>query len=154
MANSISLWNALCYIPCHTTLFPQHRLWVSLIVRASVFVPHCWFSSFRTPRIRRGLLLLLSGPLPITDLVLPSSLGGDFHYTTIITKSFHIVLEMFIFSWIFKHFVCEKAPAGKNRLHILKIFHIISEILIFPWFFEYFLRKWACGKEYDIFMIF
>ena len=25
----------------------------------------------------------LSGPLPITDLVLPSSLGTDFHYTTI-----------------------------------------------------------------------
>ena len=76
-------WNV-----CFTTelrfnlFFPPHRLWVSLTVRTSVFVPHCWFSSFRTPRIRRGLLLLLllslSGPLPITDLVLPSSLGAIF----------------------------------------------------------------------------
>ena len=39
--------------------FPQHRLWVSLTVRASVLVSHCWFCSLRTPRIRRGLLLLL-----------------------------------------------------------------------------------------------
>ena len=52
--------------------FPQHRLWVSLTVRASVFVSHCWFYSFRTPRIRRRLLLyllLLFGPLPITDFI-------------------------------------------------------------------------------------
>ena len=72
-------------LSCFLTFFPQHQV-VGLNVRVSVFVPHCWFSSFRTPHIRRGLLLLLLlsfGPLPITDLVLPSSLGGDFHYTTI-----------------------------------------------------------------------
>ena len=73
-----------------------------------VFVPHCWFCSFRTPHIRRGLLLLLLllsfGPLPITDLVLPSSLGGDFHYTTINILLLYSLLFYSLFILIFDGF--------------------------------------------------
>ena len=36
------------------------------------------------------IVIVVVGPLLITDLVLPSSLGGDFHYTTIITKFVHV----------------------------------------------------------------
>ena len=39
---------------------------------------------FSDPPYPAGVVIV--GPLPITDLVLPSSLGGDFHYTTTITK--------------------------------------------------------------------
>ena len=117
----------LCYI---IILFPQHRLWVSLTVRASVFVPHCWFSSFRTPRIRRGLSLL-SGPLPITDLVLPSFLGGDFHYTTIITKFFMFFFEILIFFMICWTFFLRKGACGKEQMTFLTTFHLFLEILIF-----------------------
>ena len=44
------------------------------------------------------IVMIIIGPLPITDSVLPSSLGGDFHYTTIITKFFHDFLEILICS--------------------------------------------------------
>ena len=41
---------------------------------------------FADPPYPAGVVIIIVGPLPITDLVLPSSLGGDLHYTTIITK--------------------------------------------------------------------
>ena len=42
------------------------------------------------------VVIVVVGPLLITDLVLASSLGGDFHYTTIITKFVHEFLEILI----------------------------------------------------------
>ena len=52
--------------------FPQHSLWVSLTVRASVFVPPGWFAPFRTPHIRHRYYRCY-GPLPLTDLIVASS---------------------------------------------------------------------------------
>ena len=42
------------------------------------------------------VVIIVVGPLLMTDPVLPSSLGRDFHDTTIITKFFHDFLEILI----------------------------------------------------------
>ena len=59
-------------------------------MRASVFVSHCWFYSFRTPRIRRRLLLLLlSGPLLITEFINIIMLS----YETVVNSKHRIILS-------------------------------------------------------------
>ena len=47
------------------------------------------------------VIIVVVGPLLITDLVLPSSLGGDVHDTTIITKFFHDFLEVSYLPYLF-----------------------------------------------------
>jgi hypothetical protein len=45
-------------------------LWVFLTVRMSVFVPHCWISSFWTPPCRRPIVVIIivwSHPLSISN---------------------------------------------------------------------------------------
>ena len=67
-------------------------------IRPSLLVFH--FSDPPYPAEVVVIIIVVVGPLLITDLVLPSSLGGDFHYTTIITKCFHDVLEILRFFMI------------------------------------------------------
>ena len=73
------------------------------------------------------LVVILVGPLPITDLVLPSSLGGDFHYTTIITQFFVFFLEIHIF-----HDLLNISFAKRRlRQRIDDLFYMIKKKLIF-----------------------
>ena len=59
------------------------------------------------------VVIVVVGPLPITDLVLPSSLGGDFHYTTIITKFFMFFRNSHIFNDLLNIFL-RKGACGKE----------------------------------------
>ena len=82
---------------------------------------------FSDPPYPAGVVVVVVGPLPITDLILPSSLGGDFHYTTIITKLLSTLGPKFL--WKSKSSIKHTFPAPFSILtqEICSIFRVDSE---------------------------